>query len=219
MFTIFFFSALPSREQHSLKWKRASYKWSTEIPFIIKQLLLQLFDPFIRQVSLLQCLIVILWPDLKIERFQFLCLVFLNTAARVGFFPDEIIYIVAEVFCQHNQNQGVMDPALSAPHRKNYLHPTQRGEIWGWGQAREDPQAGVFSPVWKESCKNPCSWAASIFHQFLVTTGCGQGRQEQPPGGTEPSHSGWATPFIRERKGISVKHRFQIAHDKILCHF
>lgn len=55
---------------------QVSYKCSTEIPFIIKQLLLQVFNPFIRQVSLLQCLIGFLWPELKMPQFEFFSCVF-----------------------------------------------------------------------------------------------------------------------------------------------
>lgn len=55
---------------------QVSYKGSTEIPFIIKQLLLQVSNPFIRQVSLLQCLIVFLWPELKMPQFKFFSCIF-----------------------------------------------------------------------------------------------------------------------------------------------
>lgn len=53
-----------------------SCMWTTEITSIINQPILQVFSIFIRHVSLLQCLIAILWLDLKIAWFEFLSCVF-----------------------------------------------------------------------------------------------------------------------------------------------
>lgn len=151
---------------------------------------------------------------LKNSTIQIFCLVFLNTAARARLFPAEIIYMVAKVVGQHDQNQGVMDSALSAPNRKNFLHPMQWGEIWGWGQAKENPQPGVFFPVWKGVVQK------SLFlMNFSSSQSVDSDGRISTPRGTAPSHSAWANSFTGERKGIPVKQRFQIAQEKNLCHF
>lgn len=98
------------------------------------------------------------------------------------------------------------------------LSHTMRGDL-GLRSGKGESPGRWFPPCLKGTMQKPllmsCINFSSIFHHHR----CGQGWQEQHPHGTEPSHPGWATSFIRERKGISVKQRFQIAHEKKLCHF
>lgn len=174
MFTIFFFSALPSREQHSLKWKRVSYKWSTEIPFIINQLLLQLFNPFIRQVSLLQGLIVILWSDLKIERFNFFLPCIFKYSSTSG------------VLSRWNYLDGGRGgvPAWSKPRGdgscpvsptqvKLPLSHTMRGDL-GLRSGKGESPGRWFLPCLKGTMQKPllmsCINFSSIFHHHKVWT-------------------------------------------------
>lgn len=119
------------------------------------------FNPFIRQVSLLQCLIVILWPDLKMARFNFFCFVFLNTAARVRFIPDEITYMVAEMI----KTRGWWILSYQPHTGKIIFIPLHEVRFGGWGLAGENAQPGVFVlfPVQKEPLKNLCSWAHTFF--------------------------------------------------------
>lgn len=177
-----------------------SYQWSTEITCIINQPFLQVFGIFIRHVSLLQCLIVILWLDLKMARLKFLSCIF--KYIRMTFFIWSYSYSSKDLIWEHDQKprgEGSC-PVNPAQEKLSSSHTTPRRHLTSLSLARENTQTGVLFPVLKEVTQKYLLLRCINFSSLQRMD---RDASISTASGTEsPAILDEQSPFIRERKGI-----------------